>query len=131
MVNHSRVWNCTLNHVCIYKITRKKNKTRGTEFKRARAGTLTYLLANNKCNGDADVKAVTADLRIAYYQMAVSANRVHSQSGEAQNLLLQAPVASVTLHSIKGCRGDGCRRGCQSAKGPWSEQKAGGSVTQP
>lgn len=27
--------------------------------------------------------------------------------------------------------GDGCRRGCQSGRGPWGEQKAGGGVAQP
>lgn len=27
--------------------------------------------------------------------------------------------------------GDGCRRGCQSSRGPWGEQKAGGGVAQP
>lgn len=32
--------------------------------------------------------------------------------------------------SIKDA-GDGCRRGCQSGRGLWGEQKAGGGVTQP
>lgn len=40
-------------------------------------------------------------------------------------LLLHPPMGPIKD------AGDGCRRGCQSGRGPWGEQKAGGGVAQP